>query len=264
MEKYIFKYLDFTKFLDMVLNEQIVLVLPSIWEDPYELVVFDKYIENSFKNNNIPTAVLERIAGNNLYASCWTLCDESDAMWRIYNDNNQSVKIKVRYEDLLNLDDCELRTVNYINNFNNLPTNLDFYDCFCFKRTAFEHEKEVRLLSHLKYSLDENSDFSAEKLFNKYLFINNEDYQTKILSSFKNEDKSKEDIIAFIEENTSDPVINSNFREKTKSVHIPNIQNFIVSIELNPLAPDWLDKTVLKFCELYNIKYIGKSELYKI
>lgn len=166
MSNLIYRFMDFSKFVDMVVHENLTLVSPELWEDPLEKAYFSEYI---IQNSEQPKSdinqdgynleyILEYIVSLNTYALCWTRLEESDALWRIYSDNNQSVRIAVEESTLSNLSGCVLNPVQY----KNLPENenlLDYtyYDLISMKRMAFKHEEEIRLISHLKFPRDSES-----------------------------------------------------------------------------------------------------------
>jgi len=165
MSDIIYRYIEITKFLDMILHNQIVLVKPSLWEDPYEDILFMQYLEQvqttqKFKDKMKKDGydlglILKYVVSNHLYALCWTRLEESDALWRIYSNNNIAIRIGVEELKLKKLDNCILKNVSYMDYDQN--TNLldkDFYDLFTMKRKAFQHEQEVRLISHIKFSGD--------------------------------------------------------------------------------------------------------------
>src|SRR5690606_32375172 len=120
---------------------------------PYEMEVFNEYLRQKsstkdFKENANNYGfdlewILEYIISLNVFALSWTRKDESDALWRIYSDNNQSVRIAVKEEILHDIDDCVLCDVKYVD-FIDFTTqddflNSSFYELFSAKRTAFEH-----------------------------------------------------------------------------------------------------------------------------
>lgn len=141
--------------------------------------------------------------------------------------------------------------VEYVDDFNQVAANINtFYDMIRIKRKAFSHEREIRLVTHYRFKGTEDareylSDFlklSGEARFYKHIDI----------EAIPNE---VDRIIS---------KLNYNLMEKTLQIYYGNIDNFIESVMLNPFAPDWFDNTLNKICEQFEIKYLGKSKLYKI
>ncbi len=106
---------------------------------------------------------------NRGYGQCWTLTIESDAMWRIYSPNKNGVKIqtsirklfqslysaqtsygtiscfigKVKYYSKEKIDELVKYRLAGIKQFNG---SIGQAQSLLFKRNAFKHEKEVRLI----------------------------------------------------------------------------------------------------------------------
>lgn len=154
------------RFLDLLQNREHALVSPTKWDDPFE---------NFFlKSEMIIAETNERVSLENLaqdwYGQCWNLGEESDAMWRIYSSSKDSIRITTTIGELFSsIQDpnnkfpelsCFIGKVKYLDEreIKNLVQNLTFQDVtaggradgfaelLCIKRTAFEHEREVRIL----------------------------------------------------------------------------------------------------------------------
>ncbi len=266
MEDLIYRFLSFSKFIDLVINENIVLVRPSLWDDPYEQKYFMSYLKQKMSKDksvieNINNygidygSIAEYIISNKTFISCWTHLPESDAFWRIYSDNNQSVRIAVKKETLLDLNDCELCDVEY-RDFYNEDNLLDkpFYSLMSMKRKAFSHENEVRLISHYKFENDDDNKDITDHI-KAFLLVYGNNYQ-----QLENIEEQQWDakIVEAIE------LLNANEKQKIKKLSIKPVENFIFSVMLNPNAPSWLDDTLRSFCKRMKINYLGKSKLYTV
>lgn len=136
--------------------------------------------------------------------------------------------------------------------------NIDFsilktsYDVFTTKRTAFEHENEVRLYQFLNRPKSPEEFEHARIDLDK--FYNPESYQIYF------DGQSKEDYGPILEKIVSK--YNLNIDKKTESISFTHIDNFIDSIMLNPFAPNWFNDTLSQLCKNYSINYLGKSKLY--
>src|ERR1700730_8691021 len=74
--RYLYRIIPFTYAVEMFERRELSMACPSSWEDPYEAL-------SEFSD---PLA---------FFAQCWCKDSVSDAMWRIYSPDRQSVRIKV-------------------------------------------------------------------------------------------------------------------------------------------------------------------------
>lgn len=122
---------------------------PSTWEDPFESIV-------------------DHEKAHAMFAQCWCLNGVSDAMWRIYSPNNLSVRIRTTKTKLNAAMSKVARSAGYKKRVQEvqyqttaavktqaqtiakeLQNKFDpkkAADLFFMKRSAFEHEREVRAL----------------------------------------------------------------------------------------------------------------------
>lgn len=171
-DTYVYKYIRLEYLLSMLKNKKLRVDQVSTWEDPYEnfFMKEDFYTYASFYKKNVPVSTEE--ISKRLYGQCWTLKEESDAMWRIYSSregriNEKAVKVKVKVDSLFSLvyteDHCmattsigkvQYKTANEIEEWrNSLEKKYSFIDfpkfseeCLFMKRDSFQHEEEVRII----------------------------------------------------------------------------------------------------------------------
>ncbi|WP_017211835.1 DUF2971 domain-containing protein [Clostridium beijerinckii] len=104
--EFIYKYMTFEQFVDLVENEQLYLTNIPLWEDVYEghaIKEFFEYINKKEDLKNKPGIKADiDFAVKCKYAQSWILDDigESDAMWRIYSPQKTGVRIKVKAKDI--------------------------------------------------------------------------------------------------------------------------------------------------------------------
>lgn len=263
MSRVVYRFMEIAKFIDLIVHEDITLVSPRLWEDPYEMKFFEQYISQYNKTKkaliNVEEygydleAIMKIIISFNLFASCWTRIDESDAMWRIYSNNNQSVRIGVKEDKLKELKDCVLIDVKY-RDYQSCESliNCDFYELFSTKRFAFEHEQEVRLISHLKFTGHVSE---MQEYINAMILTIGKDIRL-LPKDVKVEEISK------IVDNALE-LTNLDDRRKIKKISIKPVNNFIDSVMLHPMASDWLDNTMITLCNKLDLNYLGKSKLYE-
>lgn len=158
----IYRIISFERLLGMLDAKRNYLSSPSTWDDPFENVLLrisadrpgGERIEYGFRKK--------------LFAQSWTMTSESDALWRIYSDK-QGCQIITTIKTLIKSVWPELKPSIYIGkvtylsqkDFNALITTLKndpeslpinasngvkIAKTLLLKRTAFKHEKEIRLI----------------------------------------------------------------------------------------------------------------------
>lgn len=97
-EDHIYKYIPLKYVLMMVGNKQLLMNKVNSWEDPYE----NFFYKEDFKMpDGRQVSALDLT--NGIFGQSWTLLEESDAMWRIYSQNKDAIKIKTTAEKLFNI-----------------------------------------------------------------------------------------------------------------------------------------------------------------
>ncbi|WP_026701719.1 DUF2971 domain-containing protein [Salibacterium aidingense] len=251
----IYRFVSFESFVDMIMTQSLTFVHPSLWDDPYELSLieskFKKIIDSddSISTERTVDTILHQIITNKLYCQSWTKLNESDALWRIYNNNNTSVRIEIDLNDISKLENVEALEVEYVDDPYELVEKESFYDLIRIKRKAFSHESEIRLVTHYKFNGTED----AQEYIKDYLKLSGD---SRLYKNIEIEEISTE-----VERIVSK--LNLNLKNKTFQIYYGHIDNFIKSIMLNPFAPEWFNGTLKMFCEQNGINYLGKSELYR-
>ncbi|MGN4127404.1 hypothetical protein ACMGD3_20685 [Lysinibacillus sphaericus] len=252
----IYRFISFETFIDMIMRQSLTFVHPSLWDDPYELLLLKDKLKKSSESAKLTSTgfdlgtILEHIVTYKLYCQSWSKVHESDALWRIYNHNNASVRIEIDLNDISKLENVETLEVEYLDAPYEVSEEDHFYDLLKIKRKAFSHEHEVRLVTHYKFNDDED----IKEHFMDYLKLSGDS------KFFRNIEI--EDIPAEVDRVLSK--LNANLENKTFHIYYGHIDNFIKSVMLNPFAPEWFNDTLKMVCEQHEINYLGKSELYKI
>lgn len=172
LDKNIYRVFSFDRLKEIFETNKITLVKPKLWDDPFE-----NFILNS--TGVLPDGREFQIGfRHSFYGQCWSLTKESDAMWRIYLPDKNGVKIKttirklfdplfqaggvhrkingnlynlssfvgkVKYQGTKKLIDMlndKERMSNKIFDQSGWGQASSFY----FKRWAFRHENEVRIM----------------------------------------------------------------------------------------------------------------------
>jgi len=173
--KKIWRYMDFTKFVNLLDTESLFFCRADSFKDKWE-GTFTKEMIKKFKLNekSIPSDdgnkyslcewQIVKEARSHLI-NCWHVNDhESDAMWKLYSSNRQSIAIQ---STIGRLKGCFSKTaekiwigeVEYIDYKIWIP-NKRFFDVsesntlktFFLKRKGFEHEKEIRAITNIAYN----------------------------------------------------------------------------------------------------------------
>ncbi|WP_436323028.1 DUF2971 domain-containing protein [Vibrio cidicii] len=160
-DKYLFRVFSFERLLQFIETKKLVLVQPSMWEDPFE----NFFLSATLQNSGGREFSLDK--KNTVFGQCWSLTRESDAMWRIYSQDLRSVKVRTTAGKLFdsvkissdNLGYLYLGKVNYLpmTELNKLCQNESFLSMsldsdigaastLFYKRKEFKHENEVRIV----------------------------------------------------------------------------------------------------------------------
>ena len=172
LDKPIYRIFSYKRLKEIFTGNELTLVKPKLWDDPFE-----NFILNS--TGKLKDGREFQIGfRDNYYGQCWSLTKESDAMWRIYSQNKDGVKVKTTIRKLFkpffqtdennykaNGSEYNISTfigkVKYSSTEKLLAMLQDkermsnkIFDqsgwgqasSFFFKRWAFRHEKEIRLI----------------------------------------------------------------------------------------------------------------------
>jgi hypothetical protein len=154
----VWKYLDLSKFLDLLLSQKIFMSRSDKFEDQYEGTfsepTFEEIkklsIDNSDFLNHYKTH-REKVA-----ISSWHINEyESFAMWQIFTQNSEGLAIQSTIgrlqKSLLPETDFQqyIGEVNYIDyKKEHIPFDDSFFP-FLFKRKSFQYEREVRVITDI-------------------------------------------------------------------------------------------------------------------
>lgn len=160
------KYMSMEHARSMIENNQLYLVKPSTWQDPYEPFFTSCFYETPEGKKTYPELFKEP---SEPYCTCFTCGIQNDAQWKVYN-NEDDVTVLVCFNafDLFKaLSNCQHPT--YIGGVNYIPgtwsklreiSDIDkerickhdkktILSLLLRKRINYEYEKEIRLI-HLQ------------------------------------------------------------------------------------------------------------------
>ena len=159
----IYRVYNCQRLLTLFQEKKNTLVKPALWDDPLENFILTTAAKSFDEDSRYDFE-----ARNRFYGQCWSLIDESDAMWRIYSPDKMGIKVKTTMNKLFNSllnssettsGDSFIGKVKYIDS-ELLRERLEDKSwlhleaisyhgqaaSLLFKRLEFTHEHEVRLL----------------------------------------------------------------------------------------------------------------------
>jgi len=164
----IWRYMDFTKFLDILARKALFFPRADKLGDPFEgslpkasikersykfEEMFRPEFTQQFHSKKDVSKALSRgtkTIRKSYSISCWNIGEEeSAALWHLYSNNEGGIAIQTTMNRLKNsfkeeTRDIYIGKVAYINYFEeSIPINNSFYP-FLYKRKSFEYERELR------------------------------------------------------------------------------------------------------------------------
>ncbi|MFE3846845.1 hypothetical protein ACFX5D_02545 [Flavobacterium sp. LB3P45] len=154
----VWKYLDLSKFLDLLMSQKLFMSRSDKFEDQYEGTfsepTFEEIRKLSIDNPdflNYYKSHRERVA-----ISSWHINEyESFAMWQIFTQNSEGLAIQStigRLQNALQPEtnfDQHIGEVNYIDYKKEYIPFDDMFFPFLFKRKSFQYEREVRIITDI-------------------------------------------------------------------------------------------------------------------
>lgn len=152
----VWKYLDLSKFLDLLLSRKLFMSRSDKFEDQYEGTfsepTFEEIKKLSIDNPdflNFYKTHREKVA-----ISSWHINEyESFAMWQIFTQNSEGLAIQSTVKRLQNALAPEKNYKQYIGEVNYIDYKKeyipfdDMFFPFLFKRKSFQYEREVRIIT---------------------------------------------------------------------------------------------------------------------
>lgn len=175
----VWKYLDLSKFLDLLMSRKLFMSRSDKFEDQYEGTFSEPTFEEIRKiaENNPKFLDTYKSQRKNVVISSWHINEyESFAMWQIFTQNSEGLAIQStigRIQDSLHLEnqfEQHVGEVNYIDYKKEyIPFDDDFFP-FLYKRKSFQYEREVRIISNLSsHNLNINEGVKIDVDINKLI-----------------------------------------------------------------------------------------------
>jgi hypothetical protein len=152
----VWKYLDLSKFLDMLLSQQLFMSRSDKFEDQYEGTFSEPTFEEIKKIAANKPEFLDYYKSHRekVVISSWHINEyESFAMWQIFTKNNEGLAIQSTIGRLKEALQPENRAEQYIGNVNYIDYKKEYipfdnaFFPFLFKRKSFQYEREVRIIT---------------------------------------------------------------------------------------------------------------------
>jgi hypothetical protein len=157
----IWKYLDLSKFLDLLMSKKLFMSRSDKFEDQYEGTFSEPTYEEIRKLSidNPDFLKFYKTHREQVAISSWHINEyESFAMWQIFTQNTEGLAIQSTIGRLQNALAPEnnykqfIGEVNYIDYKKEYIPFDDMFFPFLFKRKSFQYEREVRIISDVAES----------------------------------------------------------------------------------------------------------------
>ena len=152
----VWKYLDLSKFLDLLLSQKLFMSRSDKFEDQYEGTFSEPTFEEIKKLSENNPKFLDHYKSKRekVIISSWHINEyESFAMWQIFTQNSEGLAIQSTIGRLQKAVEPEKSLKQYIGEVNYIDYKKeyipfdDLFFPFLFKRKSFQYEREVRIIS---------------------------------------------------------------------------------------------------------------------
>jgi hypothetical protein len=178
----VFRTLRMKWFRKMFEQNALVLVMPDLWDDPFENII--QWCAITYTNESKWRQEFLHQVRRPMFAQCWSHTYESDAIWRVYSTvsrdpntglnttvDEEGLKIRTTPRKLIDalwktsptdpLDSCFLGEIRYLperditqyiadeigrERINAFSNGRGHAETLLLKREPFEHEREIRLI----------------------------------------------------------------------------------------------------------------------
>jgi hypothetical protein len=154
----VWKYLDLSKFLDLLMSRKLFMSRSDKFEDQYEGTFSEPTYEEIKKlsENNPEFLDYYKSHREKVVVSSWHINEyESFAMWQIFTQNNEGLAIQSTIGRLQKALKPEINFSQFIGEVNYIDYKKEYipfdnmFFPFMFKRKSFQYEREVRIISDL-------------------------------------------------------------------------------------------------------------------
>lgn len=155
----IWKYLDLSKFLDLLMSRKLFMSRSDKFEDQYEGTFSEPTFEEIRKLSidNPDFLKFYKTHRERVAISSWHINEyESFAMWQIFTQNSEGLAIQStigRLQESLHLENNYKQYIGEVNYIDYKKEYIPFDDMFfpfLFKQKSFQYEREVRVITDVK------------------------------------------------------------------------------------------------------------------
>lgn len=191
----VWKYLDLSKFLDLLLSQKLFMSRSDKFEDQYEGTFSEPTFEEIKRLSSENPKFLEYYKEHRekVVISSWHINEyESFAMWQIFTQNTEGLAIQSTIGRLQKALIPEIKYEQYIGEVNYIDYKKEYipfdnmFFPFLFKRKSFQYEREVRIISDVKNKVKVNEglkiDVDISQLIEKiYIHPKSENWYKKLV-----------------------------------------------------------------------------------
>jgi hypothetical protein len=155
-ETVVWKYLDLSKFLDLLLSHKLFMSRSDKFEDQYEGTFSEPTFEEMKKlsADNPEFLAYYKTHREKVAVSSWHINEyESFAMWQIFTGNSEGLAIRSTVGRLQKALGPEKQYEQYIGEVNYIDYKREYipfddaFFPFLFKRKSFQYEREIRIIT---------------------------------------------------------------------------------------------------------------------
>jgi hypothetical protein len=152
----VWKYLDLSKFLDLLMSQKLFMSRSDKFEDQYEGTFSEPTFEEIKKlsTDNPDFLKFYKSRREKVAISSWHINEyESFAMWQIFTQNSEGLAIQStigRLQKALKPENNYKQYIGEVNYIDYKKEYIPFEDVFfpfLFKRKSFQYEREVRIIT---------------------------------------------------------------------------------------------------------------------
>lgn len=156
LDTIVWKYLDLSKFLDLLMSKKLFMSRSDKFEDQYEGTFSEPTYEEikRLSIDNPDFLKFYKTHREKVAISSWHINEyESFAMWQIFTQNSEGLAIQSTIGRLQNALEPEQNYKQYIGEVNYIDYKKeyipfdDMFFPFLFKRKSFQYEREVRIIT---------------------------------------------------------------------------------------------------------------------
>lgn len=224
----LYRFMSFQSFVDLVQSKSLIFVKPEVWDDPYEGFIFKK-----LRTERGRQEIQEKLPDNKVKSLFLNLATEFEKTF--YAQSWTRLKESDAMWRIYAYGNFAVRIKVLESEINKIP-NVNIMDIeYVAEHDIDEEIKRIDLIN-------KRTDFK-------------EIYRVK-REAFTHEEEVR---LIFMHKSA----INEDSPSLTYEIDYSLVPNFIHSVCLHPQSPGWFDKTVRKYCDMNNLKYVGKSKLYE-